>query len=60
MKGRQGFASLDKKRQLELASKGGKAAWKKGTAHKWTKEEAKLAGSKGGKKSKGRPKKRKL
>lgn len=35
-------------RQREIASKGGKAAHKKGTAHVWTLEEARDAGRKGG------------
>lgn len=54
-KGTQGFASMDKARQQELASKGGKAAHAKGTAHEWTPEEAKEAGRKGGRASKRRP-----
>lgn len=44
----RGFASMDKKRQLELASMGGKAAHAKGTAHEWTSMEARIAGRKGG------------
>lgn len=44
----RGFASMDPKRQRAIASQGGKAAHAKGTAHKFTSEEAKLAGSKGG------------
>jgi general stress protein YciG len=35
--------------QREIASKGGKAAHKKGTAHQFTSESAKIAGRKGGK-----------
>lgn len=46
-KGR-GFASMDKTKQRMIASKGGRAAHKKGTAHKWTSEEARKAGKKGG------------
>jgi general stress protein YciG len=46
-KGR-GFASMSKDKQREIASKGGQAAHKKGTAHKWTSAEARLAGRKGG------------
>ena len=45
----RGFASMDDRRQREIASKGGKAAHEKGSAHKFTSEEARLAGSKGGK-----------
>ena len=44
----RGFASMDPKKQREIASKGGKAAHAKGTAHEWTKEEAREAGRKGG------------
>lgn len=44
----RGFASMDKTVQREIASKGGKAAHAKGTAHEWTSEEAKAAGRKGG------------
>lgn len=43
----RGFASMDRIKQRELASKGGKAAHKKGTAHEWTLEEARVAGRKG-------------
>jgi general stress protein YciG len=49
----RGFASMDRKRQLEIASKGGKAAHAKGTAHEWTVEEAVSAGRKGGQISRG-------
>lgn len=48
-KGEQGFASMDDEKQREIASKGGKAAHEKGTAHEFTSEEAKEAGHKGGK-----------
>ena len=44
----RGFASMDRARQREIASKGGKAAHQKGTAHEWTSEEARNAGRKGG------------
>lgn len=44
----RGFASMTKKRQQEIASKGGKAAHAKGTAHEWTLTEAREAGRKGG------------
>ncbi len=45
---RRGFASMDQQRQREIASKGGKAAHLKGTAHEFTSEEARRAGQKGG------------
>jgi general stress protein YciG len=48
MKSRRGFASMDPVKQREIASKGGRAAHEKGTAHEWTGEEAKEAGRKGG------------
>jgi general stress protein YciG len=48
-KGRgRGFASMDPGKQREIASKGGKAAHAKGTAHEFTSEEAREAGRKGG------------
>lgn len=49
----RGFASMDRAKQREIASKGGKAAHAKGTAHEWTPEEAKVAGRKGGLVSRG-------
>jgi len=48
-KGRgRGFASMNKDKQRQIASKGGRAAHMKGTAHKWTSDEARAAGRKGG------------
>lgn len=44
----RGFASMDKAKQREIASKGGKAAHAKGTAHQWDAEEARRAGRIGG------------
>src|SRR5579871_725158 len=44
----RGFASMNEERQREIASKGGKAAHEKGTAHEFTPEEAREAGRKGG------------
>jgi general stress protein YciG len=44
----RGFASMDRNKQREIASKGGRAAHSKGTAHEWTSEEAREAGRKGG------------
>ena len=44
----RGFASMNRDKQREIASKGGKAAHQKGTAHEWTSEEAREAGRKGG------------
>jgi len=48
-KPKRGFASLSPEQRREIASKGGKAAHAKGTAHQWTPFEASLAGQKGGK-----------
>jgi general stress protein YciG len=47
-KDKRGFASMDARKQREIASKGGKAAHEKGTAHEFTSEEAREAGRKGG------------
>jgi general stress protein YciG len=44
----RGFASMDRHKQREIASKGGKAAHEKGTAHEWSSDEARAAGRKGG------------
>jgi general stress protein YciG len=52
-KERRGFASMSPEKQREIASKGGRAAHMKGTAHEWTSEEARLAGRKGGQISRG-------
>jgi len=45
---RRGFASMDPALKRAIASLGGKAAHKAGTAHQWTSEEARAAGRKGG------------
>lgn len=45
---RRGFASMDQDRVREIASRGGKAAHQRGTAHEFTPEEAREAGRKGG------------
>ena len=52
-KERRGFASMSPEKQREIASKGGRAAHEKGTAHEWTPEEARNAGRKGGQISRG-------
>lgn len=44
----RGFASMDPQKQREIASKGGKAAHEKGTAHEFDSKEAREAGRKGG------------
>jgi general stress protein YciG len=48
VKARRGFAAMSPEMQRRIASKGGKAAHEKGTAHEWTSEEAHEAGAKGG------------
>jgi len=52
-KERRGFASMSPEKQREIASKGGRAAHEKGTAHEWTADEARTAGRKGGQVSRG-------
>jgi general stress protein YciG len=52
-KERRGFASMSAEKQREIASKGGRAAHEKGTAHEWSAEEARNAGRKGGQVSRG-------
>src|SRR5471030_2356756 len=42
---KRGFASMDPDQQREIASEGGRAAHEKGTAHEFTSEEARRAGS---------------
>jgi hypothetical protein len=44
---------MSPEKQREIASKGGRAAHEKGTAHEWTPEEARTAGRKGGQISRG-------
>ncbi len=44
----RGFASMDRSKQREIASKGGRAAHEKGTAHEFDAGEARAAGRKGG------------
>jgi len=45
---RRGFASMDADKRRQIASKGGRAAHDKGTAHEFTPGEAREAGRKGG------------
>ena len=44
----KGFASMDDDKQREIASKGGKAAHEKRTAHEFDSDEAAEGGSRGG------------
>lgn len=50
---RRGFACMSEDKQRSIASKGGKAAHAKGTAHEWSSDEAREAGRKGGQLSHG-------
>jgi uncharacterized protein len=43
-----GFHRMPPETRRAISSKGGKAAWARGTAHKFTPEQAKVAGSIGG------------
>jgi uncharacterized protein len=43
----RGFASMDKEKQRAIASKGGRAAHEKGTAHEFNSHEASMAAKKG-------------
>src|SRR3954465_8635584 len=43
---RRRFAGMDRERQREIASQGGRAAHASGNAHQFTSEEARAAGSK--------------
>ncbi|AMR28073.1 hypothetical protein A0257_13880 [Hymenobacter psoromatis] len=45
---RRGFASMDPTEQRRIASEGGKASHASGQGHKWTADEARAAGRKGG------------
>ncbi len=47
-KSNRGFASMDREKQKEIASKGGRAAHAQGRAHEFTADEARTAGRKGG------------
>lgn len=45
---KRGFASMDPEKQRAIAKKGGRHAHELGKAHQWTREEAAMAGRKGG------------
>src|SRR6516225_10126039 len=47
-KSRRGFAAMDRDKQRQIASKGGRAAHAKGSAHEFTPDQAREAGRKGG------------
>lgn len=44
----RGFAAMDRQRLTEIARKGGRAAHAAGTAHRFTPDEAREAGRRGG------------
>lgn len=46
---RRGFAAMDPEQQRSIARKGGMMAQQRGTAHRFSSEEAQRAGQKGGK-----------
>jgi general stress protein YciG len=46
---KRGFAAMDREQQGVIASQGGRAAHRKGTAHEFSSEEARKAGYLGGK-----------
>ncbi len=46
--GKRGFAAMNEDQQREIASKGGKAAHEKGTAHEFDSESGREAGRTGG------------
>ena len=53
-KSNRGFAAMDPEKQKQIAREGGRAAHRLGTAHKWSREEAREAGRKGGQSSRTR------
>ncbi|RPD49326.1 general stress protein [Hymenobacter sediminis] len=50
----RGFAAMDPATQRRIASEGGKASHESGRGHRFTSEEARAAGRKGGQASRGR------
>lgn len=48
IKSNRGFAAMDRERQRQIARLGGKAAHERGTAHRFSSDEARAAGRKGG------------
>jgi general stress protein YciG len=47
-KSERGFASMNADLRRTIASSGGRAAHQQGVAHEWNREEAQMAGKKGG------------
>lgn len=52
-KKKRGFAAMSPEKQRAIASKGGIASHVKGRGHEWTREQASMAGKKGGLASRG-------
>jgi len=52
-KRKQGFASMSIEKRREIAARGGRETHRLGKAHRWSKEEARIAGHKGGSVSRG-------
>lgn len=50
----RGFAAMDPAEQRRIASEGGKASHESGRGHRFTSDEARAAGRKGGQASRGR------
>jgi general stress protein YciG len=57
---RRGFASMDSELQRKLASKGGRVAHMRGTAHQFSHQEAVEAGRRGGRAASERRRQRRL
>lgn len=55
----QGFAVMDKALSRRIQRKGGKTVQKLGVGHKWSKDEARAAGRKGGLASQAKARQRK-
>jgi general stress protein YciG len=44
----RGFATMDPEKHRQIAARGGRVAWAKGVAHRWSSKEAREAGRRGG------------
>lgn len=56
-KARRGFAAMSPEQQRDIASRGGRASHESGRGHRFSSEEARAAGRKGGQISRRGPKK---
>ena len=50
---KRGFLAMSPEKHKKISRLGGRIGHLKGTAHEWTKEEARIAGAKGGRVSRG-------